>query len=49
MEKEGDRLEFELFLVSAVYWGCILIVFIWLSRRLSSLKKRLSDLEKEGD
>lgn len=41
-------LEFNLFLVSAVYWGCILIVFTWLNRRLSTLKKRLADLEKGG-
>ncbi|MFQ5836378.1 MAG: hypothetical protein ACE5HG_00825 [Candidatus Bathyarchaeia archaeon] len=42
-------MELELFIVSAVYWGCVLIVSIWLSRRLSALRKRLADLEKGGN
>jgi hypothetical protein len=48
MKKGGEKLEFELFLVSAVYWVIILIMLIWLNRRLSALGKRLKDLEKGG-
>ncbi len=36
----------ELFIVSAVYWGIILIVFLWLGKRLSEIEKRLNDLKK---
>lgn len=41
-------MELELFLVSIIYWISILAVGFWLSRRLSSLKQRLADLEAEG-
>ncbi|MFQ5712009.1 MAG: hypothetical protein ACE5GD_09570 [Candidatus Geothermarchaeales archaeon] len=35
----------ELFVVSAIYWGGILVVLLWLSRRVSNLETRLSHLE----
>ncbi len=39
---------FEVFLVSIIYWTSLLVVFIWLNRRLSSLKERIVDLEVGG-
>lgn len=41
-------MELEVFLVSTLYWVAILGVGIWLNRRLSSLKQRLTSLETEG-
>lgn len=41
-------MEVDLFLVSIVYWLCILVILIWLSIRISALKKKLVDLEKGG-
>jgi len=40
--------EVEVFIVSAVYWISILAILAWLSKRVSSLKKELASLEKEG-
>jgi len=36
---------YEVFLVSIIYWTTLLVLFIWLNRRLSVLKERLADLE----
>jgi hypothetical protein len=36
---------FEVFIVSAIYWTVLLIVFLWLNRRLAYLKQRIADLE----
>jgi len=38
----------EVFLASTIYWISILAIGIWLSRRLSSLRQKLADLEAEG-
>ncbi|NIN51963.1 MAG: hypothetical protein GTN80_06565 [Nitrososphaeria archaeon] len=35
----------ELFVVSAIYWGGILVVLLWLTRRISDLEGKLSHLE----
>jgi hypothetical protein len=35
----------DLFIVSAIYWGGILVVLLWLNRRLTVLKNQLSDLK----
>ncbi len=39
---------YEVFLVSVIYWTALLILFVWLNRRLSVLKERIADLEVEG-
>ncbi len=49
MKKRNDKLEFEVFLVSAFYWGCIFLVFLWLSRQLAALRKKLASVEKGGN
>ncbi|MBC8521733.1 MAG: hypothetical protein H8D26_07070 [Methanomicrobia archaeon] len=36
---------FEIFLVSIIYWTSLLVLFIWLNRRLSALKERIAFLE----
>ncbi len=41
-------MELEVFLVSTVYWISILAVGIWLHRRLSSLERKLVNLQAEG-
>ncbi len=41
-------MELEVFLVSTVYWISILTVGIWLHRRLSSLERKLVNLQAEG-
>jgi len=33
------------FLVSIIYWTTLLVVFVWLSRRLAYLKEKIADLE----
>lgn len=40
-------MEFEVFLVSTLYWGSILLLFIWLSKRLSALREKLSKIDSE--
>ena len=44
--KEVLEITIELFLVSVIYWISILVVFIWLNRRLSYLTGRIADLEQ---
>ena len=36
-----------IFVVAIVYWTAILVLFLWLSRRLAALKARIGDLERE--
>jgi len=36
---------FDVFLVSVIYWLSLLVIFLWLNRRLVSLTQRLSELE----
>ena len=36
---------FEVFIVSVIYWTALLMVFLWLNRRLAHLKERIADLE----
>ncbi len=36
---------YEVFIVSVIYWTTLLVVFVWLSRRLAALRTRISDLE----
>jgi len=36
---------YEVFLVSVIYWTTLLVVFVWLSRRLAALRARIADLE----
>ncbi len=48
MKEEVDSPVLELFIVSAVYWGGILIVFLWLGRRITALKRQLVELKGEG-
>ena len=36
---------YEVFIVSVIYWTTLLVVFIWLSRRLAALRMRIADLE----
>jgi len=36
---------FEVFIVSVIYWTALLMVFLWLNRRLAHLKERIVDLE----
>jgi hypothetical protein len=38
---------FEVFLISLIYWSSLLMIFIWLNRRLANLKERIADLERE--
>ena len=35
------------FVVAIIYWTAILVLFLWLSRRLAALKARIVDLERE--
>ena len=35
------------FVVAIIYWTAILVLFLWLSRRLAALKARIEDLERE--
>jgi len=35
----------DIFLVSVIYWLSLLVIFLWLNRRLVLLTKRLSELE----
>ncbi len=39
---------FDLFLVSIIYWGIILVVLLWINRRISDLKNKLEKL-KQGE
>jgi hypothetical protein len=39
----------EVFFASVMYWGFLLIIFLWLERRLMQLSERLSDLEGTKD
>ena len=34
------------FVVAIIYWTAILVLFLWLSRRLAALKAKVMDLEK---
>ncbi|NQE05645.1 hypothetical protein C5S32_07230 [ANME-1 cluster archaeon GoMg1] len=34
-----------IFVVSVVYWTTLLVLFVWLNRRLSVLKERIAELE----
>ena len=36
-----------IFVVAIVYWTAILVLFLWLSRRLAALNARVMDLERE--
>jgi hypothetical protein len=36
---------YEVFLVSVIYGTALLMVFLWLNRRLAHLKERIADLE----
>ncbi len=40
---------FEVFLVSAVYWSSLLVLFVWLHRRLQELTGRIELLEKDTE
>ena len=35
------------FVVAIIYWTAILVLFLWLSRRLAALNARIGDLERE--
>jgi hypothetical protein len=35
----------DVFLVSVIYWLSLLIIFLWLNRRLARLTEKLSELE----
>ena len=37
-----------IFVVSVIYWTTLLVLFVWLNKRLSSLKEKIADLEAEG-
>ncbi len=39
----------KIFIASVVYWLLILVVFIWLSRRLTLLRERIAFLEAERE
>jgi hypothetical protein len=40
---------YEVFLVSVIYWTALLVIFVWLNRRLTVLRAKITDLEgKEG-
>jgi hypothetical protein len=39
---------FEILIVSVVYWGGILVGFLWVSKKISLLKKRLAALKDNG-
>ena len=39
----------EVFVVSVIYWTALLLVFLWLNRRLATLKERIADLEAGMD
>ncbi|MCW7072592.1 MAG: hypothetical protein OCU20_01640 [Methanophagales archaeon] len=34
------------FVVAIIYWTAILVLFLWLSRRLAALKAKVMDLER---
>jgi len=34
-----------IFAVSVIYWTTLLVLFVWLNRRLSVLKERIVELE----
>lgn len=36
---------YEVLIVSIIYWMSLLAIFIWLNRRLSTLKERIAFLE----
>ncbi len=36
-----------IFVVSVIYWTTLLVLFVWLNRRLSALKERIAELEGE--
>jgi len=36
-----------IFVVSVIYWTTLLVLFVWLNRRLSALKERIAGLERE--
>jgi len=36
-----------IFVVSVIYWTTLLVLFVWLNRRLSALKERIAELERE--
>jgi hypothetical protein len=38
----------EVFLVSVVYWISLLLLFVWLNRRVERLTARLAILEGDG-
>ena len=40
---------YEVFVVSVIYWTALLLVFLWLNRRLAHLKQRIADLETGVD
>ena len=35
-----------IFVVSVIYWTTLLVLFVWLNRRLSALKERIVELEE---
>lgn len=35
-----------IFVVSVIYWTTLLVLFVWLNRRLSALKERIGELEE---
>ena len=39
----------KIFIAAVVYWLLILVVFIWLSRRLALLRERMAFLEAERE
>ncbi|MCK4475795.1 MAG: hypothetical protein KAU16_03630 [Methanophagales archaeon] len=40
---------YEVFLVSVIYWTTLLVVFVWLNRRLSALREKIADLEAKEE
>lgn len=43
---EAVRKMLDVFLVSVLYWLSLLVIFLWLNRRLVRLTERLSDVEE---
>lgn len=37
----------EVFIVSTIYWISIILILVWINRRISELKERIRKLEGE--
>ncbi len=36
------------FVVAVIYWTALLVLFLWLSRRLAALRAKIESLEERG-